>query len=414
MKKALIALMALALVAAFAMPAAAAEKSEVSFGGYVAFDTWVVDADEPTLDMDGDGVFDDGAYDDTDLIWQQDPICSRFNASFKRENFTGFVEIRPRTDSGSNQEAQIRHFYAEWNFGPGYLLIGQTWAPSFMPISSSVGPYGGGCSGDAGDTGYGSGRDPMIRLRFPFSIGQFQLAFMDPTQGGSRNIPDDGVLGNVSDDEDYMLPRVEARLGLNFGPVAFNICGGWLEYEEVYRNQDLDNDLDETEFDVEAWIAAANIKFTGGPFSIAMSGWVGENPMEYGYFGGTERGSGAQVLMPTAWIEDRDGDCIFETSADVDAWGAYISATFKLNDMVSFAAGGGTREFEGDYDGLTITDETTHYYVNATITLAEGFTITPEIGEYDYDTTDFDTPGNSVSQDEGDDFYYGIWWKMNF
>ena len=408
MKKALIALMALALVAAFAMPAAAAEKSEVSFGGYVAFDTWVVDNEGVAQDLDGDGEWD-GAWDDTDLIWSLEEVCTRFNASFKRENFTGFVELRPLGG------VSYRHWYAEWNFGPGYLLIGQTWAPSFMPVSSSVGPWGGGCSADAGDTGYGAGRDPMIRLRFPFSMGEFTFAAMDPSEGGTRTVFDD-TAGQVVDDEDYTLPRLEAKLAMSMGPVSFNLVGGWLEWEEVFRDQEGNNDFSEDEFDIDAWIVAANAKFTAGPFSLAMAGWMGENPVEYGYYAGTEQGAVFGTnLMPTALIEDTDADGILDRVSDVDAWGAYISVGFKLNDMVSFAAGGGTREFDGEYDGFSVEDETTHWYVNSTITVAEGFTLTPEVGEFDYETNDwtFDN-ADPISIDEGSDMYYGIWWKMVF
>ena len=46
-------------------------------------------------------------------------------------------------------------------------------------------------------------------------------------------------------------------------------------------------------------------------------------------------------------------------------------------------------------------------YLQAVITVAKGFYITPEIGIFDYE---HDGAGN----DEGDVTYYGIQWKISF
>lgn len=408
MKKALIALMALALVAAFAMPAAAAEKSEVSFGGYVAFETWVMDDDGAMQDLDADGSWDDGRYDDTDTMWDIDTVCSRFNATFKREDFTAFVEMRPRAGA----DVGFRHWYAEWNFGPGFLLIGQTWLPSFQPISSSAACCAAGeISTFAGDSGSFMARAPMIRLRFPFSVGQFVMAFVDPSQSGS-NMADE--FGGAQQDTDYTLPQLEAAVNLTFGPVGLNFFGTWNEYEEVYRNQNGDNDPDEDEFDIESWVLGGNGKFTAGPFSIALAGWFGENSAAGVGFTGNAVDRG--MLMPIIF-DGGDGDLWLDGVHDTDDWGAYINITFKLNDMVSFAAGGGTMEQDrsddqiGGTNGDELENECTAWFVNSTITIAEGFTITPEIGEFDYETSTMD---GGEPLDQGDEMYYGIWWKMNF
>jgi hypothetical protein len=406
MKKALIVLMALALLSAFALPAAAAEKSEVSFGGYVAFETWVVDEDEAMLDLDNDGSWDDGRYDDTDTHWQLDTVASRFNATFTRENFTGYVEIRPRNGS------YFRHWWAEWNFGPGYLLIGQAGRPIDNAISST-------CAGDeidlgsvyGGDTTCDTTRLGQIRLRFPFSVGQFQFAFLDPA--GADVDDERAALGSTEDDTDTTLPMVEADLDLSFGPVSFSLYGGWHEYEEVYRNQNGDNEPDETEFDIESWIVGANGTFTTGPFRVAVGGWMGENTAAgLAVLGAHDRG----ILQPVIF-DGGDGDNWFDGVHDTDDWGVCIDLSFKLNDMVSFAAGGGTIEQDrsddqiGANNGDELENECTRWFVNSTITVAEGFTITPEIGEFDHETSITD---GGEPLDQGDEFYYGIWWKMVF
>lgn len=407
MRKALIPLMALAFVAAAVLPAAGAEKSEVSFGGFVAFETWVIDEDEAMLDTDGDGSWDDGRYDDTDTLWTLDSSGSRFNVTFKRENFKGFVELRPRDDQGDM--VQVRHWYAEWNLGPGFLLIGQTTRPVYNPISSSaaqdtldfVMTYGG-------DTRPDTTRMPMIRLRFPFSAGQFQMAFVDPAAG--NNIGNE--FGTAEDDMDTTLPMIEADLNLNFGPLSLNAFGGWHEYEEVYRNPDGDNTLDETGFDIESWIVGVNGKFVAGPFTLALGGWTGENVAAgLRWFVADDR----TILQPM--IFDGSGDGLLDGVHDTDDWGACIDVSYKLNDRLRFAAGGGTIEQDrsddqiGGTNGDELENKCTRWFVNSSITVAEGFTITPEIGAVDYETSIMD---GGEPLDQGDALYYGIWWKMVF
>ena len=419
MKKALIVLMALTLISAFVLPATAATKSEVSFGGYVAFETWVIDEDEAMLDLDRDGVWDNGRYDDTDTLWGLDTSGSRFNATFKRDHFKGFVEIRPRAGS----DVGFRHWYAEWNFGPGFLLIGQTYRPVNNGISSTV-------AGDAldlgmvygGDTGPDSSRRPMIRLRFPFSAGQFQLAFIEPRdidlgdmrEEANTNVDDlIDAANNVSAETDFTLPMMEANLDVSVGPVSLTAFGGWNQFEHVIRNQNNDNTLDETEFDIDSWILGANGSFTAGPFTLALGGWTGENVASgLGWFGDTDR----TILQPIIF-DGGDADLLYDGVHDTDDWGVCIDLSFKLNEMVSFAAGGGTIEQDrsddqvGANNGDELENECTRWFVNSTITVAEGFTITPEIGELDHETSIMD---GGEPLDQGDILYYGIWWKMVF
>jgi len=403
MKKLIIVLIALALLSALAMPTSAAEKSEVTFGGFVAFETWVMDEGEAMQDIDGDGSWDDGRYDDTDTMWTLDTAGSRFNATFKRDDFTGFIEIRPHNG------CSVRHWYAEWNFGPGFLLIGQTFRPVYNTISSSAAQ----CTADfamtyGGDTRPDCTRYPMIRLRFPFSVGQFQLGFLDPSRA---NIEDE--FGGAEDDVDTTLPMIEADLDISFGPVSLTAFGGWHEYEEVYRNQDGDNNtLDEIQFDIESWVVGANAKFVTGPFRLAVGGWTGENTAAgVDWFRNDDR----TILEPV--IFDGNGDGLLNGVHDTDEWGVYIDVSFKLSDRVKFAAGGGTIEQDrgddqiGANNGDELENECTRWYVNSTIAVAEGFTLTPEIGEVDYGTSLMD---GGEPLDQGDMLYYGIWWKMVF
>ncbi|NQT56131.1 MAG: hypothetical protein HQ551_07870 [Desulfobacteraceae bacterium] len=69
-------------------------------------------------------------------------------------------------------------------------------------------------------------------------------------------------------------------------------------------------------------------------------------------------------------------------------------------------AGYGAVSFKDDVPGAG-RDPPCSYYLQAVITVAKGFYITPEIGIFDYE---HDGAGN----DEGDVTYYGIQWKISF
>ena len=187
--------------------------------------------------------------------------------------------------------------------------------------------------------------------------------------------------------------------------------GGWHEYEEVYRDQVGNNTLDETAFDIESWIVGANGSITAGPFTLAAGGWAGENTAAgLDWFREDDR----TILEPV--IFDGNGDDLLDGVHDTDDWGVYVDLSFKLNDRVKFAAGGGTIEQDRsddqiDTNGDELENECTRWFVNSTITLAEGFTITPEIGKADYGTSIMD---GGEPLDQGDVLYYGIWWKMVF
>jgi hypothetical protein len=62
--------------------------------------------------------------DDTGTIWARDSVLSRFSITAKSENVKGYIEIRPNTGS------YVRHWFGEWDFGAGKLLVGKTWTPT--------------------------------------------------------------------------------------------------------------------------------------------------------------------------------------------------------------------------------------------------------------------------------------------
>lgn len=396
MRKLFVVLAVAAFVVAFAMPSMAAEdETQVSIGGFVAMETFWMSEDGEMVDNDGDGEFDDGRFTDSGLYgdnegWDLDDVTSRINFTFKRQDFKGFVEMRPLAN------VSFRHWYSEWNFGVGSLVVGQTWVPAFNPISGTIGPNNGGVSGDFGDTGPAAARKPMLALKFPFEIGSVMLGFMRPATGD--------VAGLVSDDIDVSIPNIEAKVKLAFGPVSFTAFGGINKYKVV--EQDAADDFAETSWSVSSHVIGANAGVTFGPAWLKVAGLTGKNLVEYGWYGG-EAAVGAEIF-------DTDADGDLDAMADTDADGFFVCAGFKFTDMISIEAGYGEMDFEMDDVGIDDNDENDNecsmWYVNLPIKVAKGFTITPEIGVYDYE----DEIVDNVHRDNGDRTYYGLRWQINF
>jgi hypothetical protein len=102
--------------------------------------------------------------------------------------------------------------------------------------------------------------------------------------------------------------------------------------------------------------------------------------------------------LMSAGVDD-EGDLV-----DNDALGYLAVLGFKASDMITIEAGYGYQSYEFDIDDSEDINAT-QYYLNATITIAPGFFIVPEIGKVEYELFD---------EDFGDSIYYGAKWQINF
>ena len=91
---------------------------------------------------------------------------------------------------------------------------------------------------------------------------------------------------------------------------------------------------------------------------------------------------------------------------DNDTVGFLVCGGLKINDSLSFEVGYAHVEHELDMAQAN-EDATASYYIQATITIAKGFFLVPEIGKVDY-------KDNAAKVDEGDTVYYGAKWQINF
>lgn len=359
MKKLFVLFAAVALVCAFTLPVAAAEWG---FYGSARMATW------STSNNVSDAAKLAGQHDDTDTRWDLQGN-SRIGARVKAGDVGGRFEY----GSGPN----LRLLYGTWNFGAGTLLVGQAYTPTFVPLSNQV--YGD----DTDMLWYGgmmgSCRQPMIQV----SAQGFKLALVRPNVGVRYGVP--------GTDTDSTIPKIEASYSFKAGPAAFTVFGGYNSYTAV------DNVTvfgAETDYDIDSHLYGIAIKYAGGPFYVKGDIYFGQNLNAYGFVGPLT--SWAPIKAPGA-------------DTDVDDFGWMAVAGFKLNDMFTFEAGYGQTKTELD-SVLTNEDDTAAYYVNASITLAKGVFLVPEVGKIDFK----DRVTNGVSADQGDRTYFGAKWQINF
>ena len=347
MRKLLILISAVALVVTFTLPAAA----DVSFYGNVRMSTFWVDDDPGTVGADSDTVID----------WDLDAANSRFGAKFKQGDVAGNVEIRP------NSASYFRQWNGTWNYGGGKLLIGQAWSPAF--IGSACGEcYDGGIMGGYGGMN-GSLRIPQVALH----MGSLKLAFEKPN---TTNVLGLGSGKNT-------MPKIEASYGLNAGPVAITLIGGYNMCEE--------EDAAKKTYDVNSYLFGGKWKIGFGAATLQGVLWTAKNPKEY-----------AQVsskAMATTITTDVN---------DVDSMGGTLAFNYKISSMYSFEVGVGTATHELDTPG---TNESTYtaMFANLPITLAKGVKLTPEIAVF---SGEIDT--GAAVKTEPEKTVFGAYWYIAF
>ena len=351
MRKLLVLLSAVAFVVAFTVPVMAADWSFYGSARMTTF--WDSDSEEasPT------------GFEDDDLAWALQGN-SRIGANVKAGDISGRFEY----GTGVN----LRILYGAWNFGAGTLLVGQTYGPVNLFQSNQV----WGSDNDMLNFGgvYG-GRNPMIQVAF----GKFKIALLSPNAATPP-----AIAALLPTDIDTSIPKLEASYGFNIGPVGLTVVGGYQTYDVV-------GPTDEG-IDVASYIVGLGFNIGFGPLYIKGDVYTGQNLGQYGLY---------QAGADDVGFSIADQDII-----DNDTTGWLLVVGFKVSDMFAVEAGYGNNSHELDVSGSD-SDDTSAYYLQATINLAKGCFITPEIGKIDYQD---DAAGN----EQGDTTYYGAKWQINF
>lgn len=271
--------------------------------------------------------------------------------------------------SGGN--ANIRHLYGEWTFGPGKLLVGQTDTPLNFALSKQV------INSDHNLNSYGhvdGQRKPMVRLAF----GDFMIAAVQPESSDLKL----GAAGT----RESKIPKIEAKYKFSWDRAFLELAGGYQTYE-------LTNTGNNRQYDVQSYVLAAGGQLKAGAFYFNANAWVGQNVGPYAY----------------NFAPDGDPDLTGTTLTDSDAWGMLVAVGYTLNEMFSFEVGYGhvqsqLEQFVALKSGK---DKAESYYLQSTITLAPGVSVVPEIGR-------LDGMNNSAGARESDTVYAGAKWQIDF
>jgi hypothetical protein len=321
MKKLIMLVAAVAMVASFALTASAAEWN---FYGSARITTFSNDVEPPVGD------------NQRDTVWTKQGN-GRIGAKVKVSD-----TLSGRFEYGSGNNINLRLLYATWNFGAGSLTVGQDYTPSGNFYSNQV--WGG--DEDLIECGQQYvGRRPQLKLAF----GDFQIAFISPNTGG--------IPGGLSLDE-TTLPRIEAAYGLKMDGFFVDVFGGYQTLKAISNTGN--------KVDLDSYLIGVGGGADFGPVFVKANVYMARNGASYGLLGYGDSSIGYA------------GNDI----VDNDTLGYLLVAGYKISDTMTVEAGYGAIQHEKDISGADADDAST-MYVNCSITLAPGVFVVPEIGIID-------------------------------
>lgn len=376
MKKLMAILAVIAMIGAFTDTAMA----DVSLYGSARFRTYWASVDSGTPGVDSDD----------DLEWRMG-LLTRFGARFKSDKITGGVEIDARPGSGGttgNIESssgasglgnmRVRHLWGQYDFGPGKLLIGQTW-PLYELQVSGLNYYSGGLQ-RFGGWGYAVNRTSQIRLTF----GDFRIAFLPPDTAQETGSGTSATFEEIN----TTFPKVEVGYDLKMDTFTLKFVAGYQSYEI----EDFDG-TKRTE-NIDSYVLGARGKVNFGPAYAGLALSYRQNGGNYG-----------------VWTVSTKETAVFQGNdlKDADAFGIEAALGWKVNDMLTLEASLASLTSEQDTT-LDNEDDVIVYGFLAKITLAPGVTITPELIFQD----NKDVINNGTVTDQGDATVFGVFWKIDF
>jgi hypothetical protein len=381
MKKLIIMLAAIAMVGAFT----ASAMAEVSLYGSARVWTYRVHTDDVT-----NGAVTTPSTDNT--LWQLGPF-SRFGAKFKSDKVSGHFEMDARP-SGANLQAgqadkfagsgtswvgqvRMRILWGEWDFGAGKLGLGHNWVLTNFFLSDAQ--YTGDGMQDYGSLGMVWGRTSQIMLSF----GDLHFALVSPDT-------EKGGLGAYTTRTETTLPKIEARYDLKLDSMKLSFAGGYQAYKIL-------NGLNQDK--------------TITSYVIGGGGWLHFGPA-YLNLGLRYDQNGGNYGMASAVLNSAVFNTASQDIEDTHTWGATAIIGYKVNDMFKVEACYGKTKSKDDRPG-THEDEAQAYGVTATVTLAPGVYIIPEVLVLDKMTrTDSDVTPSEIN--EGKTTVFGAVWRIDF
>jgi hypothetical protein len=294
----------------------------------------------------------------------EDFVMPMFGNSRIGANVKVSDELSGRFEYGATPN--LRLLYGTWNFGSGKLTVGQDYGPLNMFYSGQI------ANDDINGLPWGgvySGRVPQVKLTF----GDFEIALVTPNE----------TVNGIPGTAESKMPAIEASYKLKMDAAHVHVAGGYNTFTMVSGG---------TEYDVDSWLIAVGAGVNFGMMYLQGNVYTGVN-------------GGNLILLDVNGTYGNFGDGLADdtgtTVLDNETFGFLLVGGAKLNDMFKVEIGYGYAET--DLDQATTEDEVETFYANATITLAPGVFITPEIGIVDY---------NETTQQEVT--YGAIRWQINF
>jgi hypothetical protein len=336
----------------------------------------------------------------TDLRWDFQGN-SRIGANVKADHIKGQFELGMGTDpvdvtrsgatdtgrsDGGDGYVTARRLYAVWNFGAGALKVGKDYSPITHFVSSQA------FDTDLGLLGYGApygGRPGQVALTF----GGFDVALITTKTNTSLIDPVSGANARDSGNQQTIIPKLEASYGMSFDAWNFKVMGGY-QYYSLKNVESIVNPGDTNDIEVTSYIIAGGGTFNFGPAYVGAQAQYGQNMGDARWLGG--------AFDQATWDGDDDTD-------DVTSYGGILVAGMKVSDMLSFELGGGY-QVDDPKDAPNGFDEKTNQYsvyLNSTIAMAPGVFIIPEVGILSFGN-------NPEDEDQGNQFYLGAKWQINF
>lgn len=299
---------------------------------------------------------------DTDL-YLKNAASTNFGIFASGGDLGGRVEFGIADPLGGGGQAALniysRVMFGTYKMSAGTLLIGQDYTKSWNPsgVVTEDRPSNGGWGN------FYAGRLPQVRFETNFGL---YAALIQPT----TKLAD-------SAQKSY-IPKLNVGYDGKAGPVGF---GAGVE-GQTFKDTTLDKQIN-------SFLAYARASFATGPVALKANIGVGQNLGNAGF-------TGAGYVRKSLTSND------IENTTRVEG---YLQAGFTVSPMLKLVAiVGGAND---DNDTWAKSDSQYTVELNAPITVAKNFIITPEIAYFDYLK---DNKGDKQNKE----YYYGAHWKLNF
>jgi hypothetical protein len=362
MKKLIIALSILGLVAAPALFVAPAVASDVTFTGAERVElSYILTDDDSSTTGKGEfkgygGImeFPGGHFNS---------ITAHIAVNDKVSGLLQIGTTQKTLANENDEEAFIKQYRITYNFGAGKFSFGRLESPFSNGINLPYTTYDGGPW--VGFTPYEL-RQAGLQLDFGgFSVAlRKNVAGPGPVNGG-YNTGNADALGFT--ERIAYVPEIVAAYVWSNPMIFIKGTAGFQTYE-------VKNNATDKNAAITSAGATLSCRYTYGPGWVGAAGWYLLNPDNMGLsFGFPPAWGPSATLTGGAWVKNAKGDVNNATVI-----GGELGAGFTINQTVSLTAGGFYDT--SSRDDIKTDDDAMGFYFNAPLNLGSGIQFVPEVG----------------------------------